>query len=247
MSGKRFTKSEERLLEERYGEGAVDCVALGEELGRDSQAIRSKAWRMGLSDLHRPKTEKHKEVLSKRSKEAMNGWGDPNSWMHSEENKQRLSDLMLTRTIEMHQRGEKWEKGCGTGNRGKREDLESIYFQSSWEANYARYLNFLVSTGEIEGWEYEPDLFVFGEIKRGARSYLPDFKVYHVDGRIEYYEVKGRMFPKSKLKFKYMAKYYPDVKEKLIDRDAYRAIKQRMSSVINTWEEDFVSTEEGRW
>ena len=52
---------------------------------------------------------------------------------------------------------------------GKREDLNNLFVRSSWEANYARYLNWLVGLGEIKSWEYEPEEFEFKTIKKGNR------------------------------------------------------------------------------
>lgn len=119
---------------------------------------------------------------------------------------------------------------------GKREDLGGLYVRSSWEANYARYLNWLVELGEIASWEYEPDTFWFEGIKRGTRSYTPDFKITNKNGTIEFHEVKGWMNPKSATQLKRMATYHPGVKIVLIDADAYRAIARDVSGFIPNWE-----------
>lgn len=119
---------------------------------------------------------------------------------------------------------------------GKREDLGGLYVRSSWEANYCRYLNWLIKMGEIKSWEYEPDTFEFEKIKRGSRFYTPDFKIYENDGRIIYHEIKGWMDPKSKTKLKRMAKYYPEIKIILIDKDAYYAIAKQVKNFIPHWE-----------
>ena len=119
---------------------------------------------------------------------------------------------------------------------GKRADLDGLFVRSSWEANYARYLNWLVGLGEIAAWEYEPDTFWFDEIKRGTRSYTPDFKITNNDGTVDYHEVKGWMDQKSRTKLKRMAKYYPNVKVTLIDADAYYAIARDVSGFIPNWE-----------
>ena len=74
---------------------------------------------------------------------------------------------------------------------GRRPDLGHVYFRSAWEANYARYLNFLRKQGQIIDWRYEAATFPFTAIKRGCRSYTPDFEVLVSDGRVEYHEVKG--------------------------------------------------------
>ena len=118
----------------------------------------------------------------------------------------------------------------------KRDDLGGLYVRSSWEANYARYLNWLISLGEILKWEYEADTFEFKKIKRGTRSYTPDFKIYNPNGSIEYHEVKGWMDQRSNTKLKHMKKYYPDVKVILIDKDIYCSIARQVKNLIPYWE-----------
>lgn len=95
---------------------------------------------------------------------------------------------------------------------GKREDLGGIYLRSSYEANYARYLNWLVKQGQIHSWEYEPKVFSFLEhgIKRGKMFYCPDFLIHYPDGSTEWHEVKGWMDNASKTKLRRFAKFYPD-------------------------------------
>ena len=118
--------------------------------------------------------------------------------------------------------------------RGVRDDL-GYFVRSGWEANYARYLKWLVSKNQIKCFEYEPDTFWFEEIKRGVRSYLPDFKVTNNDGSIEYHEVKGYMDDKSKTKIARMAKYYPQIKLIIVDKKYYNSIK-KISRMIPNWE-----------
>ena len=118
---------------------------------------------------------------------------------------------------------------------GTRADL-GLYVRSRWEANYARYLNWLKAKGQIAAWEYEPDTFWFEAIKRGTRSYTPDFKVTENDGRVVYHEVKGWMDAKSATKLKRMAKYYPEVRVIVIDQAAYQAIA-KWRRLIPDWEE----------
>ena len=118
---------------------------------------------------------------------------------------------------------------------GIRSDL-GIFVRSSWEANYARYLTFLVGLGEIQGWEYEPETFEFERIKRGTRYYTPDFKVTNLDGSVEYHEVKGWLDPKSNTKLKRMARYHPDITIILIDKEAYYAIRRECKNLVPNWE-----------
>lgn len=109
----------------------------------------------------------------------------------------------------------------------------TIFFRSMWEANYALYLDFLIEKGKIIKWEFEPDTFIFEKIKLGTRSYTPDFKIYGLDGSIEYHEVKGYMDSKSKTKLKRMDKYYPDIKLHLVSKDEYCILKKQVGKLCN--------------
>lgn len=117
---------------------------------------------------------------------------------------------------------------------GKRADLGGLFVRSSWEANYARYLNFLMDAGEILSWEYEPQTFEF-PVKRGNRFYTPDFKVITTTGH-EWHEVKGWMDDSSRIKLKRFAKHYPDETLVLVAEPEYRAISKAVSSLIPNWE-----------
>jgi hypothetical protein len=117
---------------------------------------------------------------------------------------------------------------------GKREDLENRYFRSSWEANYARYLNWLISRGHIERWEYEVDTFEF-PVKHGTMFYTPDFKVFE-KGSVVYHEIKGWMDAKSITRMTRMAKYYPHIKVLMIDASQYRALAKTAGRFIENWE-----------
>ena len=112
----------------------------------------------------------------------------------------------------------------------KMEDLNNKFFRSKWEANYARYLNYIGVK-----WEYEPKRFWFDAIKTGTRSYQPDF--YLIDEDI-WVEVKGWMDAQSKTRLKRFKKYYPEEYSKLIivDQHKYRIIEKEFSNIIPTWE-----------
>src|ERR1700677_1749865 len=84
-----------------------------------------------------------------------------------------------------------------------------IYFRSKWEWKFALWLQSLKEKGLILEWEHEPKTFWFNEIKRGTRSYLPDFRVSMLDGFQYWIEVKGYMDAKSATKIKRFRKYYP--------------------------------------
>jgi hypothetical protein len=120
---------------------------------------------------------------------------------------------------------------------GVRPDLGPIAFRSAWEANYARYLNLRIKLGEITRWQYEPETFWFLPIKRGVRSYKPDFKVWPAGpGEPYYIELKGHMDKRSATKLKRMRIYYPDVKVVLVNEDEYRGIARSVRRMIPTWE-----------
>ena len=112
------------------------------------------------------------------------------------------------------------------------------YYRSMWEANYARYLDWLKERGEIESWEHEPETFWFDGVRRGCVSYLPDFRVVERGGHVVYHEVKGWMDERSKTKIRRMAKYHPDKKLIIIDGKAYAAIKKAVRPMIVGWEVD---------
>lgn len=126
--------------------------------------------------------------------------------------------------------------GSKRGKGGRRADLNNLYVRSSWEANVARYLNFLVDRGQVLKWEYEPDCFEFTKIKRGSKFYTPDFKVTELDGSYEYWEVKGYMDEASKTKLDRMARYYPEIKIVVIDKQPYKAIAKLVAGMIPCWE-----------
>lgn len=112
---------------------------------------------------------------------------------------------------------------------------KDFFFRSSWEANYALYLDFLIKQEKILSWEFEKDVFWFEKIKRGVRSYLPDFKVVNLDASIEYHEVKGWMDDKSRTKLKRMSIYHPQVKLVLIDKEPYGEIKKKLGILLKFW------------
>lgn len=107
---------------------------------------------------------------------------------------------------------------------------KKIFFRSGWEVKYAVYLQFLKESHAIKEWEHEPKTFWFDEIKRGVRSFLPDFRVTREDGTQYWVEVKGYMDPKSRTKIKRFGKYYPDEKLYIADKkwfDDHKQIPER--------------------
>jgi hypothetical protein len=123
-----------------------------------------------------------------------------------------------------------WKKGWRTiGGINK-------FYRSRWEANYARYLQWLKEQGQITDWAHEPTTFWFHEIKRGCRSYLPDFAVTELNGSVDYHEVKGWMDARSQTKIKRMAKYYPNIKLIVIRESDYNSISKKVGRMVPDWE-----------
>ena len=113
--------------------------------------------------------------------------------------------------------------------KGKRADLKNTYFRSSWEANAARILNL-----QKRNWLYETKTFWFENIKRGCRSYTPDF---YLPNENIFIEVKGWWDQKSKTKMKRMKKYYPNIVIEIWDKDFFQATKKRViDKLIKNWE-----------
>ena len=110
------------------------------------------------------------------------------------------------------------------------------YYRSKWEANYARYLEYLKQEKYIKDWEHEPKTFWFLAIKRGVRSYLPDFKVWKIDGKHYWVEVKGYMDAKSKTKIKRFQKYYPKEELQVKDSNWFKYNASKVKLICPDWE-----------
>ena len=238
----------------------LDLKALSVEMGRTRAVICRAASEMGLSAPSRPKATQHaaalkagnakmnargdhpkgfsggshtdaaKETIGKKSRDAWLVAKTFNVGLMSEEQQQRRSDHATARMALST-----GENAYSRAKGGRRADIGPMYFRSAWEANYARYLNWLLERGEIDGWEYEPETFWFEAIKRGVRSYKPDFRISE-KGQSYFVEVKGWMDPKSKTKLQRMKKYHPTVEVRLVDAKQYESIKRAVSRLIPTWE-----------
>lgn len=130
-----------------------------------------------------------------------------------------------------------FEKTTRGSNAGWREIAgRKIYFRSKWEFNYCLYLQWCKEQGHILDWDHEPKTFWFEAIKRGVRSYLPDFLISLKDGSGYWVEVKGWLDPKSATKLKRMAKYYPLEKIELVQADWFAKNNALMRNLIKEWE-----------
>lgn len=191
-----------------------------------------RPWRKGI-----PVSKETKIKISKRVRKVMKNLDIRKkiSEIHkgiklSKEHKKKISKVLKGKMPINKQRPGKFgniQRGYFNIN-GKK-----IFFRSKWEANYALYLDFLVKQKQIKKWEYELDVFVFDKIQFGTRSYRPDFKITNNDDTTEYHEIKGWMDKKSQIKLKRMAKYYPEIKLILIEKDSYVDIKNKIGKMLN--------------
>ena len=114
-----------------------------------------------------------------------------------------------------------------------------ICFKSGWEVNFAIFLQFLKEKYQIQEWLYEPETFWYNNIKRGVRSYKPDFKIIRNDGSHYWAEVKGYMDAKSNTKIKRFRKYYPEEELFIIDKAWFIKQQQRLPRLCESWENDY--------
>ena len=201
------------------------------------------------------KTKEMREAMSFRVREWLKTHEHPRGargMKHTEETKRRLSEASRRMFANMTQKQKQEIKLKIAKTREKNGTKPNphgswkaawrvvggrrVYFRSAWEANYARYLEWLKTIGNITEWEHEPETFWFDGVRRGCVSYLPDFRVTNPNGTIEYHEVKGWMDAASKTKIKRMAKYHPTVKLLVIDAKSYRKLASQISTTIAEWE-----------
>lgn len=169
-------------------------------------------------------TNEIKLVLSKKAKEM---WINMSEEMRDGYSKRASISGQKTR---MNRLNASWKQGW--------REIGGInkYYRSRWEANYARYLEWLKNNNQILGWQHEPQTFWFEGIKRGCMSYLPDFKVIELDEKIVFHEVKGWMDDRSKTKINRMRIYHPDVRLIVIDGKDYKALEKKIKPLISDWE-----------
>ena len=237
-----------------------DLDELAAELNRHKANVSRIARGMGLTDQGRPLRPESRAQQAVALSETWRREGHPRgfngrkhtgetlekvsaagkkAWAHmkatrtgnfSDENRQATSDRMSK--VRAAAPAESAYSRC---KGGRRPDVGPMYFRSAWEANYARYLNWLQGRGEIDRWEYEPETFWFEAIKRGVRSYKPDFRIFE-KGTSYFVEVKGWMDAKSRTKLRRMKKYHPGVEVRLFGSKDYASLKSKLSRVIPGWE-----------
>lgn len=256
----KFTDKDFEYLKENYNKYLLngEIKKLADEMGRTTQFLCRKADKLGLTDLYRKKSDikgyipRKPDWINNPHPKGMNGK------KHTQETKNKISitstknaaiinaDENKRYAITKKMMDTKFAKGTFVNSRHKQTwkagwreiGGKRKYYRSRWEANYARYLEFLKSNNEVIDWQHEPKVFWFEGIKRGCVSYLPDYSVTLPNGLIEYHEVKGWMDDRSKTKIKRMGIYFPEITLKIIDAKWFKQFKTSHSQkLIKDWEE----------
>ncbi|GAA4392052.1 hypothetical protein [Hymenobacter koreensis] len=250
----------ESVYRERFVSGDGKLESLANEIGRTKAFVCRYAGEVGLTNLNRPCSDELKIGMSARAKANIEANGHPKGMLgkkHSEKTKERISESSSFMWANMSEDEKQafidkqynakvangsLRKGIETGDgkktwkAGWREiGKNRKYYRSAWEANYARVLQWLLEQGQILDWDHEVETFWFEGIKRGVRSYLPDFRVKLLDGSIEFHEVKGWMDSRSVTTIKRMAKYHPHIKLIVRDSTWFKANKQ-WRGLLPDWE-----------
>lgn len=254
-----FTSEEISRLAQDYREyvdsGRLDVLAY--ELGRSKSVICEKASALGLTDGTAARRAAANAAGDARRGKPL-GWDHPRGMAgksHSTETKESLrqsslafrASLSSDKVSEIATRAMKTtvlrhgriapQVSRGSWKAGWREiGGKRNYYRSRWEANYARYLEWLKSQCQIRDWQHEPETFWFDKIKRGVRSYLPDFRVWLLDDSRELHEVKGWMDARSKTTLRRMAKYHPGETIVVIREKQYKQIGRSVGPLIEGWE-----------
>jgi len=259
-----LTEAEAAEIRRYYGTTPADKFALAplaESLGRTRQLIARYAGQMGLTKRRPPNAEVRDrqsatmsemwklkphprgargivfspEAIAKISAASKRVWATSKTFgiIHMTQEARDARSLSAAKRMAARPASSVHSRAAG----GKRSDIGDIWFRSSWEANYARYLNLLMKMKLVDSWEFEPETFWFEGVRRGTVSYRPDFRVVYRNNPIpEYVEIKGWMVAKDRTKWKRMAKYHPSIKLVIVAKKEYREIENRWSSALPNWE-----------
>lgn len=259
LKNPKFSDGEKQLIIAAYSKsekrGEMKIKDLANSLNRSYNLVVREARRLGLTNKNRKCSSEVCSSHKSRMKEWHSKNPHPKGMLGKKHNDQVIADMRIRFSL--------WYKNATQeqrNNRAKRQIMtrrdngndnrvhgswksswrtvgeKTRFFRSRWEANYARYLEYLKTNGHIKDWQHEPQTFWFESIKRGVRSYLPDFKVYNLDETHYWVEVKGYMDDRSKTKISRFRKYYPNETLKLIDGSWFRKNSKNISLICKDWE-----------
>lgn len=112
---------------------------------------------------------------------------------------------------------------------------QCLWFNSKWEANYARYLEMLTVCDVFVKWFYKPCAF---SIKSKRDEYSPTFKIFRKDGSHFWVEI-GDTKTDSNLwkKTLYFKMEYPEETLIFPDRDWFKDNIEMLKGFIPNWED----------
>ena len=215
MVAKRMLRGSYVQTEEQKEKKSQSCKAtymssdvFGPELRAKFSEIMKRTWEEGRID-----TTKH--------------------WTKTASGRKRLSQMMRGRKASETTRA-KMSKAAQGRLRSKREMMYSssrggfrsdlgVYFRSTWEANFARILNY-----QGKKWSYEHQSFQLGS----SLSYTPDF---FIEDDNVFYEIKGRWTEKCRRQLELMRQLFPDVVVYVVDCEKYGRLKVEYRDKI-AWE-----------
>lgn len=265
LNGSRFTSDQDSAIRSAYATGMPFKIQeLEKQLGRSYHAIACRAGLLGVSARRgkyirphlrqEPKAKMTGEERSAMMKDRHRNFPHPmlgRRWTPEERlaisarNKGRkvhpetLLKIMKTKmekygSLVLTKRGN-WKSGWRVIGPQK------IYARSTWEANYARYLELLRNEGTISKWEHEPVTFWFARSRSGPRCYIPDFRVTFPSGKIQFHEVKRWMDARSRIKLVRMEKYHPKIKIVLVQLEWFSKHHKNLQNRIPEWEQGKLS------
>ncbi len=214
-----------RLFYEAWEGEVIPINSIAEALKRTPSAVRIRANKLGLTEPNRPRAARGREPANATRTCAKCG---DEFKLRSPSSPQQTCGRSCAAKL----------RAPGFKSRSRMGKYNGQMYRSGWERNVARYLDHLVDEGTVAYWGYEVERFQF-PVKRGNRSYLPDFKVFYPDGTYEWWEVKGYMDNDSKIKLKRFALHHTEesLKLKLIDRPAYHKIRDEFGAILEGWEQ----------
>lgn len=243
--------------------GSGELQEIADKLGRTKQFISRKAKQLGLTKKNRSLTEENIKIQAQKIKDYIKIKGHPKGMLgkhHTDEVKKIMSKCSIEnfKKLTESQKIERIQKILKTRykNEIKNNSHREIsrvkaswkqghrfvggkdrFFRSSWEFNYALYLQYLKDNEQIKEWYYEPEIFYFKESKNNCYAYKPDFKIINNDNSFYFVEIKGWMDKASKNKIENMGIFYPEIKLIVIDDKEYFKFKKEWQDKLKGWED----------
>lgn len=184
----------------------------------------NKPWNYGLNKENDSRVAQYGKVGSETLKRKYAS-GEIKAWMTglTKESDSRVAECSFR--LQKCRLGKPNPNPKGYGKYGRRKDLNNQFFRSTWEANFARILEYLDMS-----WEYEPQN---KRIRFDSCSYLPDF---YLPALKLFVEVKGARFEKRSKKIAMLYEKDPNFPIKIIDKEVYKKLTKMYKNKIENWE-----------